>query len=558
MPTNKKIIAEQVLRVVNGGATTDDQKVSLQEVVNLVDYERDALIKKAIMEGSMLGEHEIPNEFLHMDKLTLAPLSSFPGNNPRYQASFNRSPIYLPNDGSIFQVCPVEQEDFTPDIVDAKHNSVKIEAVDTRYVYIEDVCYENDTIESSVSISFSMNVFKAQGNKIKFSFSYGTSKGKMSDYSFTFTYKGVSKNTPSHKINPQILLQSLESNSDFQDFLIDNDLHMQYSQNATQGGVTTFTLKSSSGAHYWGEAESFPFSFISPLTNESVVDWSKDLAGVPAGLVINSTYSPNKFGKFRYKKVSFGIKIDYSKNRRLEVLGTDTLGVKEKGSSVLNTIIELNHEDLKKEEDGGYSTVTGWDLARMWFNKYHAILQTYGIMVSLVEEDITNPRGGSYLDLVKIKITEHTGHGGFDKVEFQNFSGTEGTVEYEMREDMDETMKKNVASLNYQPTDCYFRMPHPGVYSRLYDDAILLSGKKYWYREDNKICIYNSDYLYSTEVESRKIYVWYIADSSSYGMDDNLPMPGEYVVEIIQNLIQTFTQMRQAAEDVVNDNIDVS
>ena len=556
MPTNKKIIAEQVLRVVNGGATTDDQKVSLQEVVNLVDYERDALIKKAIMEGSMLGEHEIPNEFLHMDKLNLTPLSSFPGNNPRFQASFNRSPIYLPNDGSIFQVCPVEQEDFTPDIVDEKHGSVTIEAVDTRYVYIEDVCYENDAIESNVSINFSiLRTTDIVGNKIKFSFKHGMAKAEK-NYSFTFTYKGGGKNMLTNQIDPLILLQSLDSNSDFQDFLVDNELYFTYNENNANKLGTDFYLKSSGQGQVWGDAGSTPFSFTSLLTNKEVVKWGND------GLIINSSHTAtNGVGDTPYNNfvpsVSFGIKIDYSKNRRLEVLGTDTLGVKEKGSSVLNTIIELKPEDLKQDEDGGYSTITGWDLARMWFNKYHAILQTYGIMVSLVEEEISDARG-SYLDLVKIKITEHTGHGGFDKVEFQNFSGTEGTVEHEMREDMDETMKKNVASLNYQPTDCYFRMPHPGVYSRLYDDAILLSGKKYWYREDNKICIYNSDYLYSTEVESRKIYVWYIADSSSYGMDDNLPMPGEYVVEIIQNLIQTFTQMRQAAEDVVNDNIDVS
>ena len=43
-------IAEQVLRVVNGGALTDDSKVTMQEVGILMEHERDALIRKTILE----------------------------------------------------------------------------------------------------------------------------------------------------------------------------------------------------------------------------------------------------------------------------------------------------------------------------------------------------------------------------------------------------------------------------------------------------------------------------------------------------------------------------
>ena len=51
--------------------------------------------------------------------------------------------------------------------------------------------------------------------------------------------------------------------------------------------------------------------------------------------------------------------------------------------------------------------------------------------------------------------------------------------------------------------------------------------------------------------------MWYIAASSNFSSGENLPVPPEYVPEIVQNLIQTFTIMRQAKEDVVNDNTDI-
>ena len=41
----KKQIAEQVQRIVNGGANSDDSKVTIQEVMALVEQERDAMVR---------------------------------------------------------------------------------------------------------------------------------------------------------------------------------------------------------------------------------------------------------------------------------------------------------------------------------------------------------------------------------------------------------------------------------------------------------------------------------------------------------------------------------
>ena len=68
----KKSIAEQVQRIVNGGSSSDDSKVTLQEVIALVEQERDAMVKKHILENSVIGEHEIPSAFLTKRKFDVA------------------------------------------------------------------------------------------------------------------------------------------------------------------------------------------------------------------------------------------------------------------------------------------------------------------------------------------------------------------------------------------------------------------------------------------------------------------------------------------------------
>ena len=57
---NKRQIAEQVQRIVNGGSNSDDSKVTLREVMALVEQERDAMIKKHIMENAV--DLEVPNK----------------------------------------------------------------------------------------------------------------------------------------------------------------------------------------------------------------------------------------------------------------------------------------------------------------------------------------------------------------------------------------------------------------------------------------------------------------------------------------------------------------
>ena len=115
---------------------------------------------------------------------------------------------------------------------------------------------------------------------------------------------------------------------------------------------------------------------------------------------------------------------------------------------------------------------------------------------------------------------------------------------------------KNVAEkANYSEVECYSRMPNPGQFS-MYNDAILLSGRKYWYRENKHIYLYNSNAKDFND-DNIDITVWYIAASNRFMDYTEFPIPHESVPEMIKSLVATFSLMRQAKEDVVNDNIDI-
>lgn len=47
----RQSIAEQVLRIINGGEVNEDSRIELRDIMPLVDAERDAMIKAQIMDS---------------------------------------------------------------------------------------------------------------------------------------------------------------------------------------------------------------------------------------------------------------------------------------------------------------------------------------------------------------------------------------------------------------------------------------------------------------------------------------------------------------------------
>ena len=101
--------------------------------------------------------------------------------------------------------------------------------------------------------------------------------------------------------------------------------------------------------------------------------------------------------------------------------------------------------------------------------------------------------------------------------------------------------------------------------SKMYDDAILLSGRKYWYRQEGRLYLYNEHYnsniaAYSDGVDAdiykTNIAVWMLAKSDTLSMHDEFPIPSDAISETIKSLVATFGMMRAAKEDNINNNVD--
>ena len=96
----------------------------------------------------------------------------------------------------------------------------------------------------------------------------------------------------------------------------------------------------------------------------------------------------------------------------------------------------------------------------------------------------------------------------------------------------------------------------------MYDSAINLSGRKYWYRQEGRIYLYNEALNFDLgfgEISNAESYilVWMLSKSSSLGFNDEFPMPSDAIKDVIASLVSTFTTMRAAKEDLTNDNVDI-
>ena len=529
----KKSIAEQVQRIVNGGSSSDDSKVTLQEVIALVEQERDAMVRKHILENSVLGDHEMPSAFLTKRKFDVA-LSSIYGVGGRPFVSLMHSPLSLPNDDAIYRVCSTPVRSITK--VDGVIPSEQIMS-DERKVAISNFTSTNTSTPYQSNIQFKNKTGTSDvGNKFVFSFKHGYDANTVKDYSFTFTYKNPSdrRNTDivnQNSLNPQVLLMSLNNNKDFQDFLKVNKLKFSW-LDSSASGYWTMILQSHYSTQHFGVLRSNHFDFKSILTNASIVDWNTDDA-----LTITSTYS--QAGGQNYPTLGFGITIEYSKNKKLKELGADVHNIKAQGSTSLTTYIELTEDDIREDGSEGYESILGVVLAQMWLNKYAGLLKPYGI-IAVIEDGA-------------LFIREAHNNGGFDGVTFNSMTGLTGTVTIPTVDSVE--VKNATEKANYSGVECYSRMSNPGQFS-MFDNAILLSGRKYWYRENKKIYLYNSDHK-NFNGEGLEVTVWFIAASNTFNDFEEFPIPHETVPEMIKSLVATFSLMRQAKEDVVNDNIDM-
>jgi hypothetical protein len=515
-------IVEQVLRIVNGGGISDDSKVTSKEVGTLLEHERDALVRKTILENSSVGEHEIPNEFLSMLTLdVLQDTSNIYGNGGRAYSQLPQTPVNLPNDGGIYRVCKVDSDEAQArkQVIVLQSNAVAETSSDTGTTAMG---WTND-LTGTYDIS----------NKLIFSFEHGPDINNLTTRQFTFSYVDSSGVSPSKltltNLNPFFIFLSLKRNADFTDFLTKNGLTVRYIHTSGSNSFT-FSFESDNLAQSFGVATIGNHSIKSVLTNSKVL--------TPGTIVPSISWS--EMTADTTPVLSFGVSVDYSKNKRIYNMEADPLGIKAKDSAFLNMFISFTQRDV-----ANYDGLSQAAIMQAWINRFGGYIKQYGLYVEKASD-------------TTLYINETKALGGFDAV-----YSDDGTMGSSSSVTVSTIYPTNNGSPNYSQSYCYSRMPNPGMYSGMYDSAINLSGRKYWYRQEGRVYLYNESPFNDaadsfTNKVSSKIAVWMLAKSGELKNEDEFPMPPDAIPEVIKSLVATFTAMRTATEDLTNNNIDIS
>ena len=564
----KRQIAEQILRIVNGGGISDDAKVTLQEVGVLMEHERDALARKTFMENATIGENEIPNEFLSVRTLTVRNDTTGTYGRGRPYVVLDQMPINLPNDGGIYKVCK-------------RDDGYARSLTDTYVITPPDVPASSST-PFSAYFMFSLKTGTHNiGRKFSISFSHGQSDTTLRKYQFTFDYVDYdsqqTQNTLSeYNLKPMWIVYSLLKNSDFVDFLESNKLSIHPQDMIS---LNRFVFQSNDLNQSFGPTGDSNMSIKSVLTNEEIIDFTPNAnpGNATSWAEMTTDVSP---------EFTFGMTIYYPKNNNLYGMDADTLGVKAKNSTILNCYIDISLSEMHMTDgygvtenydsdgdgvnDATYNGIRSVHLVKMWINKFGSILKQYGITAQV---------GAAAPGVIAISETFALGgiHHVLGTSTLPGADGASNTVTY--------TQSPGPSRrANYRQLDCYFRMPNPGVYSNMYDSAIALSGRKYWYRQQGgsdsathevtsgvaaplsspRLYFYNEEADFGLEVGDAKrgahsqVSVWMIAKSGQLGWRDQFPIPSDAISEMITSLVATFTSMRAAKEDLTNDNVDIT
>jgi hypothetical protein len=100
MGVTKKMLAEQALRIIQGGSIRDDVEIDIREIMMNIEQERNRLIKQELFQSMQMGEYNINGNFI-----STYVVSVNEDNNKRMKYSnIPVTPISLPNDMGLFQV----------------------------------------------------------------------------------------------------------------------------------------------------------------------------------------------------------------------------------------------------------------------------------------------------------------------------------------------------------------------------------------------------------------------------------------------------------------------
>tara|TARA_R110002096_G_scaffold369787_3_gene563256 strand:- start:56 stop:1666 length:1611 start_codon:yes stop_codon:yes gene_type:complete len=535
--TTRYKIAEQVLRIVNGGNTSEDSSIDIREVMLLVDQERNTLIKTEIMDWSYTkststakGELEINGAWLtqktlvlktNTDNLCYAEIAELdPTTNKHGLSNY----ISLPNDMGIHRVASSGH---------SHTREIKVVKVGGK---IHKTNYQRDTID----IIFNNGPKVLDKNYIvSFDFTIGTTL--MSNGSSTQNqYAGVKTHNISFNVDTSgydsyenkhfNFIKALVNSPGFKKFIKDFDIKYGVTENDTNDNAIVDTVASilhviqvRLSTSYGSEISDFKINGVgknsifggpgveyggATITTTSLIDNNIGLGWVIYNL--NESINSSEALTTAYEN-SHGIGFIINDT----IYSSDYIAPEHEVTqiNVINNFVLLNADKLAREQN---LTV------KVQGDELHF-------------EEIIG-KGGFSLDLItpgNAFIMKHAPH----------LSTPPG-----------------MSLMNYEPI-IYTRMPSGGDHNSLYNRAVNKSGRKFWYTENKGSGANNGPHIYLYKqygLDSKQPYlsVSFIATSESLSDTDPYPIPGDYEKIIIKNLVEMFSVMKKATEDMTNDNID--
>ena len=544
MATTRYKIAEQVLRIVNGGDPTEDSSIDIREVMILVDQERDSLIKSEIMDWmytksttTAKGELEIDGGWISQ---ATVPIVRDASRNGALVGALDFSYVSLPNDMGIQRVENVitrftKQKDVFKIKGGVKPTTYNTSEIDIQFLHGPKV------LDKKYTISFDFHLTKTlMSNELTEQHQYAGVRTHKIQFNVDTS---DSSNFENNNLN---FIKSLVNSVGFQKFVKDfdikygDDLQLPEDNNifdtaSSLSYTSSVTLKTK----YGSRIDNFN---INGVGDNGVNDGTdSEYGGASIG---QSTEITNSLG--------LGWKIENK-------------GGSNNSSEALVTAHENSHGIAFMINDTMYSSefvaptteITQEDI----IDKF--ILENAYKLSK--EQNIICEKGllGLGFNIFTLTFEEIKPQGGYN---IQSF--TPGDA-FTITKDENASPKPSPAAEAYEQI-IFHRMPSGGEHNSLYDKTVNKTGRQYYYIEN----LVNSGastglvggtaiYLYKrydldsfTDKYGKNLRVSYIGTSSKIEDHGLYPIPADYEKIIIRNLVELLAVMKNANDDMANDNID--
>jgi hypothetical protein len=544
MATTRYKIAEQVLRIVNGGDPTEDSSIDIREVMILVDQERDSLIKSEIMDWmytksttTAKGELEIDGGWISQ---ATVPIVRDASRNGALVGALDFSYVSLPNDMGIQRVENVITR-FTKqgDVFKIK-GSVKPTTYNTSEIQIQ-FLHGPKVLDKKYTISFDFHLTKTlMSNELTEQHQYAGVRTHKIQFNVDTS---DSSNFENNNLN---FIKSLVNSVGFQKFVKDfdikygDDLQLPEDNNifdtaSSLSYTSSVTLKTK----YGSRIDNFNINAVGDNGINDGTD--SEYGGASIGQNTEITNSLGLGWKIENKggsnNSSEPLVTAHENSHGIAFMINDTMY----SSEFVAPTTEITHEDIIDK----FILENAYKLSK--------------------EQNIICQKGtlGLGLNVFTLTFEEIKPQGGYNIQPF-----TPGDA-FTITKNENASPKPSPAAEAYEQI-IFHRMPSGGEHNSLYDKTVNKTGRQYYYIENlvnfgastglqggAAIYLYKRYDLDSfTGKYGGTLRVSYIGTSSKIEDHSLYPIPADYEKIIIRNLVELLAVMKNANDDMANDNID--